>query len=95
MVGAIDCSCSNGTCEDCAREMRAAILAVRQLHRPIKPHPRGLEVCNACSELKRYRDPLRGGKPVLDDHRAGVAYPCATIRTLDAKGAPLSGAPTA
>jgi hypothetical protein len=79
------CSCGNGLCEDCARDMRAAILAVRQLHRPIKPHPRGLEVCAACSDLKRYRDPMRG-KTFTDDHRAGVAHPCATIQTLDAKG---------
>jgi len=73
---AIGCSCGNGTCEDCAREMRAAILAVRQLHRPVKPHPRGVEVCNACS-----------GLGVLTGKSAGVAYPCATIRTLEAKGA--------
>lgn len=80
---AIGCSCGTGTCEDCAREMRAAIVAVRQLHRPITPHPRGLPVCASCSDLKRYRDPLRGGRAVTDDHRAGVAYPCATIRVLD------------
>lgn len=63
--------------------MRAAILRVRQLHRPIRPHPRGLEVCASCSQLQRYRDPVRG-KTITDDHRAGVAYPCATVRVLDA-----------
>lgn len=81
---AIGCSCGTGTCEDCAREMRAAIVAVRQLHRPITPHPRGLPVCASCSELKGYRHPLRGPRLAADERgRAGVAYPCATIRVLD------------
>lgn len=79
------CSCGDGLCADCARDMRRAILNVRQLHRPVKPHPRGLEVCQSCSGLKRYRNPI-SGKTTTDDHRAGVAYPCATIRALDGAG---------
>lgn len=77
---AIGCSCGTGTCEDCAREMRAAIVAVRQLHRPIKRSPHGLEVCKGCTELERIGQPHNPKAP-------GIAYPCATIRTLEAKGA--------
>lgn len=86
---AIGCSCGTGLCEDCAREMRGTILAVRQLHRPVKPHPRGLEVCEACTSLAVLREPVGASK------RAGVAWPCATIRLIDRKGAPLAYGPSA
>lgn len=75
------CSCGNGLCEDCARDMIAAIMAVRQLHRPIQRHAGGIQVCKGCTELERIGQPHNPKAP-------GIAYPCATIRTLDAKGAP-------
>lgn len=81
------CSCSDGTCTDCARDMIAAILAVRQLHRPVKQHSRGIQVCESCTRLAILREPpttpMRGPAAA-----PGVAYPCATIRVLDDKGAP-------
>lgn len=80
----IGCSCGTGTCEDCAREMRAAIVAVRQLHRPVKPHRGGMEVCNACTSLAILREPVRA---LQNGKSAGVAYPCATIRVMEARGA--------
>lgn len=70
-----NCSCSDGTCTDCARDMVAAILAVRDLHRPAQR--RGLDICQACTSL------LPGMYTKEGRGRAGVAYPCATIRTLD------------
>jgi len=84
----LGCSCGTGTCEDCARDMRRMILNVRQLHRPIKRSSHGLEVCASCTELVRIGERHNPKRP-------GVAYPCATIRTLDGNGADLSGAPTA
>lgn len=77
------CSCSDGTCSDCARDMIAAILAVRDLHRPIQRTPGALMVCKGCTEAGRI------GMAAPTARMAGVAYPCATIRVLDAKGAPL------
>lgn len=76
LSASLGCSCSNGTCEDCARDMRAQILRVRQLHRPVRPT--GLEICYACSSLDVMPSRSKEGRG-----RAGVAYPCATIRTLD------------
>lgn len=92
---AIGCSCGTGTCEDCAREMRGTILAVRQLHRPVKPHPRGLEVCEACTSLAILREPVGTAAARSGGRTAGVAWPCATIRLLDRKGAPLAYGPSA
>lgn len=71
------CSCGDGLCADCARDMRRAILNVRQLHRPIKRSAHGLEVCKGCSEAGRI------GMAAPTARLAGVAYPCATIRALD------------
>jgi len=80
--------------------MRAAILAVRQLHRPIKSKVGGsLNVCFACSQLLATIDVGLTGQPTEAFNRsirnAGVAYPCATIRLLDQKGAPLAYGPSA
>jgi hypothetical protein len=58
--------------------MRAAIVKVRQLHR--KVCPRGLDICEACTSLDILMQSKEGRG------RAGVAYPCATIRVLDAAG---------
>lgn len=80
-----DCSCGNGLCTDCARDMRTVILRVRQLHRPVKPHARGLEVCEACTRLAILREPP--GTPMRGPAAgAGVAYPCATVLALGGAG---------
>lgn len=76
-----NCSCVSGTCEDCARDMRAALVAVRAIHQPIQRHPGGLQVCKGCSEAGRI------GMAAPTSRMAGVAYPCATARALDAHGA--------
>lgn len=65
------CSCSNGTCTDCARDMRAALLRIRQLHRPIQRSRNGIQVCKACTETERIGMPH-------NPNMAGVAHPCAT-----------------
>lgn len=70
------CSCGAGLCTDCARDMRRAILNVRQLHRAVKSGPKAIEVCNACSSLR----------DLLHREKTGVAYPCATVRVLDDAG---------
>jgi hypothetical protein len=60
--------------------MRAAILRVRQLHRPIAHYPKGIQVCALCSEIANLR-PVR--KPADLQHKAGVAHPCATWIALE------------
>jgi hypothetical protein len=67
-----DCSCGNGLCTDCARDMQEVIRNVLKLHRPV--NLRGFTVCQECTPPDVLNQTMSGRG------RAGTPHPCRTVK---------------